>query len=71
MLCPITKPYKNMFNILVVEDDENLRKLMTAVLRRNRYNVLQAGDGKEALDIIESNHVDMMVCDIMLPGMDG
>ena len=71
MLCHIAKPYKNMFNILVVEDDENLRKLMTAVLRRNRYNVLQAGDGKEALDIIESNHVDMMVCDIMLPGMDG
>lgn len=60
-----------MFNILVVEDDENLRKLITAVLRRSRYNVLQAGDGKTALDIVESNHVDMMICDIMLPLMDG
>lgn len=60
-----------MFNILVVEDDENLRKLITAVLRRNRYNVLQAGNGKEALDIIESKHVDMMICDIMMPVMDG
>lgn len=66
----IRKEY-TMFNILVVEDDENLRKLITAVLRRSRYNVLQAGDGKTALDIVESNHVDMMICDIMLPLMDG
>ena len=42
-----------MFNILVVEDDENLRKLITAVLRRNRYDVLQAKDGREALDVIK------------------
>ena len=60
-----------MFNILVVEDDENLRKLITAVLRRNRYDVLQAKDGREALDVIEQNHVDLMICDIMLPVMDG
>lgn len=60
-----------MFSILVVEDDENLRKLITAVLRRNRYNVLQAKDGGEAVTIAENNHVDLMICDIMLPVMDG
>lgn len=60
-----------MFNILIVEDDENLRKLMTAVLHKNRYNVLQAATGTEALTMVASNHVDLMICDIMLPEMDG
>ena len=39
-----------MFNILVVEDDKNLRKLMTAVLKQNGYNVLNAEDGVKALE---------------------
>ncbi len=60
-----------MFNILVVEDDENLRKLMTAFLRRNRYNVLQAANGTDAITAVENNHVDLMICDIMLPEMNG
>ncbi|MGE5676830.1 MAG: response regulator transcription factor [Pseudomonadota bacterium] len=60
-----------MFNILVVEDDKNLRKLMSAVLRQNGYNVLDAGDGTEALDIIDKFHVDMIISDIMMPKMDG
>ena len=60
-----------MFNILVVEDDENLRKLMTAFLRRNRYNVLQAANGTDAVAAVENNHVDLMICDIMLPEMNG
>ena len=60
-----------MFNILVVEDDDNLRKLMSAVLKKSRFNVIQAADGKQALDAIDNNHIDLMVCDIMLPGMNG
>lgn len=60
-----------MFNILVVEDDRNLRKLMSAVLRQNGYNVLDAGDGTEALDIIDRSHVDLIISDIMMPNMDG
>ncbi len=60
-----------MFNILVVEDDENLRKLITAVLRQNRYNTIQAGDGIEAMKQMEEVHIDLVVSDIMMPGMDG
>ena len=60
-----------MFNILVVEDDENLRKLITAVLRQNRYNTIQAGDGIEAMKQMEEVHIDLVVSDIMMPGMEG
>lgn len=60
-----------MLNILVVEDDKNLRKLMTAVLLKNNYNVLTAEDGVKALEIMESTHVDLLISDIMMPNMDG
>ena len=60
-----------MFNILLVEDDDNLRRLMATVLKRNRFNVLQAANGKDAIDLAENNHIDLMVCDIMLPEVNG
>ncbi len=60
-----------MFNILVAEDDKNLRKLMSAVLKQNGYNVLNAEDGAEALDIMNKTHVDLVISDIMMPNMDG
>jgi len=60
-----------MFKILVVEDDINTRKLMCAVLKSNRFEVLQAGDGVEALQIMDTDHVDLVVLDLMMPNMDG
>ena len=60
-----------MFNILIVEDDKNIRKLMQTVLQRNGYNTLCAPNGKEALSIFDREHVDLMICDIMMPNMDG
>jgi len=60
-----------MFNILIVEDDKNIRKLMQTVLQQNGYNTFCAFDGKEALDIFDKEHVDLMICDIMMPNMDG
>jgi len=60
-----------MFKILVVEDNKNLRKLMTTYLKKNNYETLEAGDGEEALDIIDRNHVDLIITDIMMPNMDG
>lgn len=60
-----------MVNILVVEDDKNLSKLMTAVLKQNGYNVLNATDGMQALDILDTSHVDLIISDIMMPNMDG
>ncbi|PJI08225.1 MULTISPECIES: response regulator transcription factor [Clostridium] len=60
-----------MFNILVVEDDIKLRKLFSTVLVRNGYNTFQAGDGVKAWNIIEENHMDLIISDIMMPNMDG
>lgn len=60
-----------MFKILVVEDNKNLRKLMVTYLKRNNYETLEATDGQEALDVIDKNHIDLMICDVMMPNMDG
>ena len=60
-----------MFHILVVEDDTNARKLMKAVLERAEYSVLTATNGEEALSLLDSNHSDRILLDIMMPGMDG
>lgn len=60
-----------MFQILVVEDDTNARKLMKAVLERAEYSVLTAVNGEDALAVMDVNHVDLILLDIMMPGMDG
>ena len=60
-----------MFSILVVEDDKNLRKLMLAVLKQNGYIGLSAENGEEALQVMDTSHVDLMISDIMMPYMDG
>lgn len=57
--------------ILVVEDDEDSRRLMEAVLLAHGYAVLLAEDGKDALEKLSGRHVDLMVVDLMLPRMDG
>ena len=60
-----------MFHIMVVEDDLNTRKLMGAVLRQNGYEPILACDGEDALQKMDSNHVDLILLDIMMPRMDG
>ena len=60
-----------MFNIMIVEDDANQRKLMATVLEQYGYNVLQATDGIDALDVLDKKHVDLIILDIMMPRMDG
>ena len=60
-----------MFNIMIVEDDVNQRKLMAAVLEQYGYNVTQATDGIDALDQLDKKHIDLIILDIMMPRMDG
>ena len=60
-----------MFSILVVEDDLNIRKLMEAALRDEQFKPIPAANAQEAMDILQSQHVDLMITDIMMPGMDG
>ncbi|MDY3918578.1 MAG: response regulator transcription factor [Candidatus Limivivens sp.] len=60
-----------MFQIMVVEDDKSTARFMRAVLSHAGYEVLLAGNGLEALKMLDSHHVDLMVADIMMPVMDG
>ena len=60
-----------MFQLLVVEDNRELREMFCMVLTENGYTTLQAGDGEEALNVIAEHYVDLMITDVMMPGMDG
>lgn len=60
-----------MFDIMVAEDDAATRRLMQAVLSRAGYHVIPAVDGLDALEKLDSHHVDLIVLDIMMPKMDG
>ena len=60
-----------MFNIMIVEDDTNQRKLMQTVLEQYGYNVITACDGLDGLDQLDRKHVDLIILDIMMPRMDG
>ena len=60
-----------MFKVLVVEDDKNLRKLMTTYLKKNEYITYEATNGIEALEIMDSNYIDLIISDIMMKEMDG
>ena len=60
-----------MFQILVAEDDRNTRRLMEAVLKEHGYHPILACDGLEALKLLDTHHVDLVILDIMMPGMDG
>ena len=60
-----------MFKILIAEDDNKIRQLFSRVLIKNGYTVQGASNGKEALDMIDKEYFDMMICDVMMPVMDG
>lgn len=57
--------------ILVVDDEERIRKLVRMYLERNAFEVHEAEDGKVALEMALENQYDLIVLDLMLPGMDG
>lgn len=60
-----------MFKLLVVEDKTNMRTLFATFLRKNQYTVFEASNGIEALNIIDTQHIDLIISDIMMPEMDG
>lgn len=60
-----------MFSIMVVEDNDNARKLFETVLIENGYAPVLARDGLEALEILDRQHIDLIILDIMMPNMDG
>lgn len=60
-----------MFKILVVEDDNSLRRLFCRTLQRNNYDTLEADCAETALAILDAETIDLIVTDVMMPGMDG
>ena len=61
----------DMFKIMVTEDDRNTSKLMKAIITRGGYEVVCAADGVEALELMDRQHIDLIVLDVMMPNMDG
>ena len=60
-----------MVNILVADDDKNTRLLMKAILEAEHYRVFTAVDGQDALGVLDREHIDLVVLDIMMPNLDG
>jgi DNA-binding response OmpR family regulator len=60
-----------MFSILVVDDDKNTRLLFQTVLEEASYMVYTADNGKSALEVMDREHIDLVVLDVMMPEMDG
>ena len=62
---------KNEGTILVVENEANMRRVLTALLRRKGYNTLEAEDGEVALERLTSERVDAVLSDLKMPRMNG
>ncbi|MCU7959967.1 MAG: response regulator [gamma proteobacterium symbiont of Bathyaustriella thionipta] len=57
--------------ILVVDDDAEIRQLLQSYLHRNGYQVSLAAEGKAMWNVLQQAHIDLIVLDLMLPGVDG
>lgn len=60
-----------MYNVLVVDDEKEIRDAIEIYLRGENIKVIKAEDGLQALDILESNQVHLIILDIMMPKLDG
>lgn len=60
-----------MFQILVVEDEDEIRRLFCTALKENGFSPAEVSDGVEALKILEEQYIDLIISDIMMPHMDG
>lgn len=60
-----------MKKILIVEDEESIRGFLKINLKRNGFEVLETDNGEEGLEIVEREEPDIVILDVMLPGIDG
>ena len=59
------------YTILVADDEKEIRELLRLYLENSGYRVIEAGDGQQALDILQHTHIDLCLLDIMMPKLDG
>lgn len=57
--------------VLIVDDDEDARDMLAHIIRRAGYSVVTACDGNEALDVLHATRPELIVLDVVMPGMDG
>ena len=62
---------ENRKRILLVDDDKGIRKFLSIKLKISGYDVIAASSGKEALELVESACPDVMLLDVIMPGIDG
>lgn len=67
----IIREVNYMFRILVADDDHSTRLYLKTVLESEKYTVFTAANGEEALDIIDTQHIDIILLDVMMPQLDG
>lgn len=62
-----------MSKILIIEDEDTIRRVLKKVLfeENNKYNVIEAHDGVQGIELIKSNNIDLILCDIKMPKKDG
>ncbi len=60
-----------MSKILVVDDEDKIREMIVKYAKYEGYDVLEAKDGLEAIDVVENNEIDIIVMDVMMPNLDG
>lgn len=62
---------KSSVSVLIVDDEEMMRNLLEKILAREGYNILTAEDGVAALEILNSNQIDLVISDMKMPRMNG
>src|SRR5258705_4738235 len=65
------RPQQGPYRILVTDDDPGMREALQITLESEGYVVLLAGDGQEALQLLMKEHPDLMLLDLMMPGLNG
>jgi DNA-binding NtrC family response regulator len=62
---------KSLERVLIIDDEESMRRMLRLVLQREGYLVEEAGSGKAGLDLLRERPTDLVLCDIRMPEMDG
>jgi two-component system response regulator ResD len=57
--------------VLIVDDEERMRKLIAAYLKKENYNIIEAENGLEAINLFKANKIHLIILDVMMPVMDG